>query len=376
MSNVNRPDRLRTIGATILVLILVLTGSYVRVRSVDESETVDWLIIAQLGLCLLGGAVGVLLMRKYAGAGTGAKLLIGYLTAVLLSVVVSPYIQLAAGYWMLLAGASLLCIGLVMSSPDEESLRRLEFMILGTLAFMLVKDSILDWFILEAPDTEDGYRLGESVTSANQVGMMAAIAFCMSFITPLEEKGGRFRRIVVKSLLLAIIVLTRSRVALFGAVLGMAARLWFRQRPSAESRSYLLLAGIPCWVGSLVLLAAITWTMGLQPVTGMVDFVNRNEDSATLMSVTGRTEIWSYAIQRVFDGAHSILLGHGYGVSKFVLNENNWAASFFAFHSHNTVLEALLSTGMIGLLPFLLWCGYSLKWVARFSQLREIFPAP
>ena len=105
----------------------------------------------------------------------------------------------------------------------------------------------------------------------------------------------------------------------------------------------------------------------------MVDFVNRSEDAATIMSVTGRTEIWSHAVDRILEGEKSILVGHGYGVSKFVLNENNTTASFFAYHSHNTFLEVLLSTGVLGALPFLLLIGYGFRWVTRFSELRQTF---
>jgi O-antigen ligase len=134
-----------------------------------------------------------------------------------------------------------------------------------------------------------------------------------------------------------------------------------------------LAAAIPCWAGSLVVLAVIAWTMGVQPVTAMVEFVNRREDAGTIMSVTGRTEVWSYAIQRIFDDLHSVVFGHGYGVSKFVLNENNWTASFFTYHAHNTLLEALLSTGLAGTVPLLLLLAYSLSWHVRFSRLRESF---
>jgi O-antigen ligase len=174
-------------------------------------------------------------------------------------------------------------------------------------------------------------------------------------------------------LFLAIILLSRSRIGLMSLVVGMCTRWWYGRRRSPHPRSHLLLAGIPCWIGSIALLAAFTWAIGLQPVRAMVDFVNRSEDATTLMSVTGRTEIWSYATQRIFEGTKSIVVGHGYGVSKFVLNDNNWTASFFAYHAHNTLLEVLLSTGIIGTLPFLLWSGYGLNWFTRFLVLSESF---
>jgi O-antigen ligase len=365
-------DRIRTTGIFVLVTLLIVTGSYIRVRSVDESNTTDWLVLLQLALSVAGGFIGALLLRQHS-TGTSARRLIAYLLAVIVSAAFSQYLMLAVGYWILLAGTGLLCIGLVSSSSTERELRQLELAIVCTFAFILLKDFILDWFVLEPPDADDGYRLGESTTSANAMALMGAMAFCMSSFADAKSRLGRLCLFLWRVFFIAVILLSRARVGLLGLLLGLFARSWFRRGRSTQVRSHLLLTGIPCWIGSLILLAVITWTMGLQPVTAMVDLVNRGEDSDTLLSVTGRTEVWSYAIQRVFDGGMTILFGHGYGVSKFILNENNWTASFFAYHSHNTFLEAMLSTGILGTLPFLLWFGSGLRWFSRFSQLRQSF---
>ena len=101
--------------------------------------------------------------------------------------------------------------------------------------------------------------------------------------------------------------------------------------------------------------------------------VNRGEDSDTMMSVTGRTDVWPYAVKRILEGPISTVFGHGYGASKSALNENNSNASFFAYHAHNTFLEVLLSTGVLGALPFLVLVVYSLTWLVRFSWLLESF---
>jgi O-antigen ligase len=365
--------RLHATGIAILVLILFVTGSFIRERNVDESDTADWLVILQLGLCLSGGAIGLILIANSSGSGPGARRLIVYLIAIIFSIVFSPYFQLAAGYWALLAGTSLLCMGMICTSPDEQSLRRIECFVVYTFALMLLKDAILDWFYIEPIDDGTVYRLGEGTTSANGMGLSAAVAFCMSYVTARNGRSSGLWRYGCQVLFFAVVLLSRSRIGLLGVVVGMCVRWWLHQRTSPQPRSHLLLASIPCWVGTMVLVAMILWTMGVQPLTAMVDFVNRSEDEATLMSVTGRTEIWSYAVARVFDGARTLAFGHGYGVSKFVLNENNWTASFFAYHSHNTVLEVLLSTGIAGVLAFLLWLAYGLKWLTSFSQLTVPF---
>jgi exopolysaccharide production protein ExoQ len=373
MQTKSKDQPVRRAGVVILVLIVVTTGSYIRTRTVEESTEADWLVLLQIGLCLAGAAAGILLIRKHSAGAVAGRLLIGYCVAVIAAGAFSPYFTLVAGYWILLAGASLLLIGLVSSSETEASLRRIEFVIFGAVAVMILKDAVISWFFLDPGKTDEIYRLGENTSSANALGMIAAIAFCMSFTTPAFSNGARYRRYGWRALFALIILLTRSRVALIGAADGMFARLWHRRVHSRGGRSRILAVAIPWWAGSLVVLVVIAWTMGAQPVTAMVELVNRREDSRMIMSFTGRTEVWSYALQRIFDSLYSVVLGHGYGVSKFVLNENNWTASFFAYHAHNTFLEALLSTGLVGTVPLLLLLAYSLSWHVRFSRLRDSF---
>jgi O-antigen ligase len=331
-------------------------------------------VIVQVGLCIAAGLVGIILIRRHSAGALASGLLIAYVVAVIGTSAFSSYFNLVAGYWVLLAGTSTLCIGLISSSPDESSLERIEFVIFAAMAVMVLKDTILSLFVVEQAELEDEvYRIGENTTSANALGVLAAMAFCMSFRSPATTKRARYARYAWRALFIAVILLSRSRVGLLGCIAGMLVRLWLSSRRSTNPRTRLLIAAIPCWIGCVFLIGAIAWVLGVQPVVAMVDMVNRNEDSATIMSVTGRTEVWPYAVQRIFESAQAILFGHGYGVSKFVLNENNWAATFYAYHSHNTFLEVLLSTGLFGAIPFLLLLAYSTTWVFRFSNLRKSF---
>ncbi|HYR88199.1 MAG TPA: O-antigen ligase family protein [Terriglobia bacterium] len=356
----------------LLAAILLITGSYVRTRTLEESDTADWLVLVQLGMCVAGAFVGCSLIRKHSLGGPGGRRLIAFCLAVITSGLFSSYFKLVAGYWVLLVGTGLLCIGLVSSSGTEPSLRRVEALILVTLSLMIVKDTILSLFILEPIEAQDVFRLGEGVTNANLLGLTAALAFCMSLGMPAKSNAARISWFALRGLFAAVILLSRSRIALIAVVVGFVIRLWFSKRNSLRTRSYAL-GAIPCCIGSLVVLASLTWTMELQPVTALVDFVNRGEGAGEVISLTGRMEIWPYAVQRVFDGTTSLIFGHGYGASKEVLNESNWRASFLAYHSHNTVLELLVATGLLGTLPFLLLVSYSLKWLTRFVELCKSF---
>jgi O-antigen ligase len=360
------------LGVAILILILVTTGSFIRVRSLEESDSADWLVFLQFALCLTGGLVGTLLLKRQRAGGTASKLLMAYIAALILSALFSVYSTVAAGYWVLLAGTSVLYMGLLSNCPDEASLHRIEFAIFAALTLMIAKDALLSWFVLAPVDYEELFRLGENTTSSNALALMTALAFFMSFGLPATPRNMKVRY-AWRILFIVVMMLTRTRVALIGLVLGGCARLWYGRRSTDSTRARILAAAIPCWIGSLALVIVIAWTMGVQPVTAMVEYVNRSEDSATLMTFTGRTDVWNYAIDRTFESFQSTLIGHGYGASKLVLNENNWRAGFYAYHAHNTLLEAMLGTGLIGTIPFILLVAYSTTWLFRFTRLRASF---
>src|SRR5689334_8473008 len=220
----------------ILALILVTTGSYIRTRSVDEATGVDWLVLVQLALAAAGALVGVVLLKKNPSIGFGAKVVYTYLAAVLASTLVTSYFITSFGYWILLAGTSLLCIGLVSSSSTESSLREVENLIFATLSFMLLKDTLLDTFYFRTQFDRmeelgiEMYRFGMGSTSSNSMGLIAAAAFWMSFRASSEAASGGVIRWFWRGLFAAVVVLTRARVALIAVVGVIGIRWWYVYR--------------------------------------------------------------------------------------------------------------------------------------------------
>ncbi len=366
-------DRLRQAGMLVLALLLITTGSFIREKPREEQGVLDWVVLLQIGLSVAGSFLGLLLSRRHSLRGFGARVLTVYVLAALISGFFSLYLQQVVGYWLLLAGTSLLCMGLVSSSQTEASLRDVEKLILATVGFMLVKDTLIDAFYFRTQLDRmeelgiEMYRFGTGSTSSASMGLLAATAFWMSFKTSSERNASSTWWLFWKVSFATIVLLTRARVALFALIAGGVIRWWYRRRTLAV-RSHAIFAA-PCLAASVVLALAIAGLWKAPLVTSAVDFVNRGEDSETVMSVTGRTNIWPYAIQRIGDGPISIFFGHGHGVSKSVLNENNWRIDFYAYHAHNTFLEVLLSTGLAGCLPFVVLIVYSLAWLGRFSSL-------
>ena len=70
--------------------------------------------------------------------------------------------------------------------------------------------------------------------------------------------------------------------------------------------------------------------------------------------------------------ADSPLIGHGYGISKVTLGESLYD-EYHSSHAHNEILESLVTTGLVGLIPLLMMMSYSLLWIIDHGRLRRVF---
>lgn len=82
-------------------------------------------------------------------------------------------------------------------------------------------------------------------------------------------------------------------------------------------------------------------------------YLLRGEDSQMVHSLSGRTDWWTYGLQRFWDRP---LLGYGgYAGPRFAVLADIGAVQTASLH--NTWLEVLLSTGVVGLIPLLAAVG-------------------
>lgn len=367
------PDGLSKLSIAVWVGVLILVGTYIRSRPGDTVPEADWLVIAQLLTCFFGGVLGILLMWKRTYFGFGTKVLLVYLVASAFSAVFSPYPKIVSGYWILLSGASLLTMGLVQQAQTQKGLSQIENVWLITLTVLLLKDTMTALLFPEMQEIDSvsgPIRLGMGVTHANKISLLAALAFWVSFKK--DEMKHPLLLWLPRLLFLLIIVLSRSRVSMVCFIVGGVVRSWFRHSSQPGKSSNLRIA-TPCFVLVVIISGILALSLELPGVNTAFNSFNRGQDIDTIMSLTGRTEVWHYSIKRVFDDSYSLLFGHGYGVSRLVLNEGTRVPSFFAYHTHNGFIEVLLSTGLLGAVPFAVLVIYSIMWLTGFSQLRQRF---
>lgn len=366
-------DKLFNFGIALWGVIIFLVSTYIRVRPGETVPEIDLLVISQILTCFLGGCIGVFLILKHPRFGFGAKALLFLIAVTGLSTLFSSHPKIVFGYWVLFSGAGLLTIGLVQSAPTIESLNRIESVLLLVLTIILLKDTITGLYLpnlLEIRQSLGGtFRLGMGVTHANKISFMAAIAFFVSLKN--DNLKSSILVWLARLIFIFIIVFSRTRSSMLCLVLGSVLWLFFNTQITRSSKFYLKFA-IPCIFIALTSGALLALSFNMPGISEAFAFINRSQDADSLWSITGRTDIWRYAIERLYDDNYTFLFGHGYGMSRLILNEGP-RAFFYAFHAHNAYIEALVSEGLLGLIGLLLFTVYGITWLTRYSTLIKYF---
>lgn len=149
----------------------------------------------------------------------------------------------------------------------------------------------------------------------------------------------------------ATLLLTLSRTATASAILSIAV-IFMRGRPMLV---------FPILALGTVIITALEFI----PYTIDITMFSRSGDLDELSSFTGRTQIWSFCLDKI---KQEPWIGYGYAGSRLVISQG-WASKYgwTTMSSHNLWLQSLLTVGVIGTLPLLLAVG---------KQLVDLFKQP
>jgi len=347
------------------IVILFLSGTYIRHRPGDVEPEVDWLVLAQISVCLFGAVVGIALMHKTIHWGKGAKLLLLYLIVTGFSVAVSSYPTSVLGYWILLSGVGLLTMGLVKRSHTDKDLKLLENAWFVTISLILLKDMILAVQHLNMSMDSETTRLGMGVTHAVGMSFLAGLAFWISLRTRTKN---HILLWILRLVFLFIIAASKTRISLIGFILAGLFFMVFAMR--RYSFRWIL---VSCSFVSIFIICVLCLSFDLSWAISTFGNLNRGQDITEITSLTGRTEIWPYVINKIFHGPIRFLFGHGYGISRLALNEGADAPPFYAYHCHNAFLEHFFGMGFFGLILFVLIVVYGIGWLIRFNKNIQYF---
>jgi O-antigen ligase len=212
--------------------------------------------------------------------------------------------------------------------------------------------------IFGSQGSEMAYGVSKDLDDASRssgVGRWAAVPGAVFLLRAFLSKGLRLRIAYIGASLFCLFVVYRvqSRGAFFGVLGALLFAFLYDKR--FQSKMAVVLFGL------LIAAAAyfsVTSTGGFgeysQKFSG---YIHRGQSDAELESMTGRTETYQRGIA-VF--MKSPILGAGHWADR--LNPE------IGQHIHNTLLEALLSAGLVGFIPYM--CSWIFGW-RLFYQLRN-----
>ncbi len=280
-------------------------------------------------------------------------LLLIYALLGLASAAYAPSVMLALG-----SGISLLAVATyaaVIGKMKPTELAQL-WIFLYWATVLIAMLSLIAYLVLPgwAGDLQPGggRRLQGITGSANSLGPIAALGVILSiyYISLAQTVSRRVLIIALLGIFLLTLGLTQSR----GAIVGLAG-------------AYLIQAAIiqpfaPIALGLVVIM--LVW-LTLQPaylqwlVTILTDGLTRSGKSKELLSMTGRTDLWSAIVPKWLERPW---FGFGLGAPRTAIPDaysDIWGNTQQS--AHNWILESLLSVGIIGtlvLLTFILLLGF------------------
>ena len=226
-------------------------------------------------------------------------------------------------------------VATVRSSREFKTILDWTWVLYGSLV-LVVWGGLLVW-PAQALEHNSGL-LGVSLAGAvpaiasNTVGRMAAILGIVALTRIARSTARRGFYAVAFLLSLATLIFAQSRGPFAGFLAALAVTLIAMRR----------------WgILTAIALAVLAVLLSPGPRDAAWQFVLRGEDQEMFQSLSGRTDWWSYAWERFRE--HPLEGYGGYAGPRFaVLAKIGWSTTASL---HNTWLEVLLSTGVLGLVP-------------------------
>ena len=158
---------------------------------------------------------------------------------------------------------------------------------------------------------------------------------------------------------IAVLILTISRAAYVGVVVGYGAGVWFCRRHLPTSRvvtwTLLGVSGAVICAGVAAVLMPDFWQVISERL------FNQSMSNSMSVASSGRTTIWSTALATMMSHPITLLTGFGYRVYE----------TMFVLVTHNYYLDQWFGLGLIGLGAFV-----TIQYQVVATALRAIGPAP
>lgn len=258
---------------------------------------------------------------------------------------------------------ALLLFALVHAARQQSPLPTLHVLRNGLLAFFLASIAATSVF----PDVtlQRGYEgaiPGLSIrfwglgSNPNSIGPLSVVTLLLLNFIPYRKPWLQRGAIV---LALFVLVLSQSKTAWGGLLIGWAVLHFYRYLSTADNRSR----------GSLLMLFLMLSAFamaGLVAYAGMVDLARKlqkiaaTESGLSALTLTGRVDLWLLAIDIWKDSPW-----FGYGLNIWDLEHRIQLRMPHAFSAHNQFLQSLAQGGILALMGLLAYVTVLAAWARR-----------
>lgn len=320
-------------------LLVFLMDATLRARDLQDTSA-DWQSLAKLGLWAGALAIGLVHLPRTHRVllRTPAVCLVLFGLWAMMTAVYSPVPTFTLG-------AALSFFGLVLFAPavlDKVAPASLLMALAGTLTAFLALSWIVYGLAPELGTTTyytaggDMLRMSGLAGKPTNLGRLAAtLLLCLFALVHMKRLDWKWAALPAL-MALATIFEAQTRTALAGALLAVGL-LALRRRPG-----WLLLFA----AGLSTAMYALSLTFFQIDLEQAAKPLARSGNVEEIFTFTGRTDIWKFVIGKI---AESPWLGYGYGSSRVIISAgyaSEWG--FTTGSAHNTLLQSLLTTGIIG----------------------------
>jgi exopolysaccharide production protein ExoQ len=194
-----------------------------------------------------------------------------------------------------------------------------------------------------------GTRLAGITGTANAIGYISAMCLLALYYYRdyLPKVTWTYWAFIVINL--AALIMSNSRTSMIAMILSICAAAMMKPSPARMMIFFFTIC------------AGILF-MALVDYDSLFSMLARSGDANEITSGTGRTAIWSTALNLI---AEKPWFGWGYAATNTILPEQKSVVGFVASHTHNAVLQILFSVGVVGLFFFIMLMAtkiyYSIK---------------
>ncbi len=352
--------------AMLLVLFVLAFVNDALFRQRDPGEIgLDWQNALKFALWGLSWTIGICnLPRSWPLLRGGAFIWISiYLGYALLSSLYSaaPLYSFSTAFG--LTGMALFAAALAVVATEKQillcfALSLFLFVLVGWVAYYAAPDIGRSLFITSYGTVVE--RMCGLAGQPNALGNGIAVLLALVYLLWLRGHIGLFAVAVLGGGGLFTLLVADSRTALLAVIAGIIATtlrrsVWF-YGPAVLGGFVLVLAGL---------------SVQLRDLMSLSGGLSRSGDATELFTLTGRTEIWEFAWDKILLNPW---IGYGYNSSKFILPQFDGLPGLKVDEAHNMLLQNLLAVGVIGTIPLV---AFLITLVADFIRTpdarRDVF---